>query len=103
MVTDAQLQAAIDRAEKFGKWVDMSGTFFDGQIRDVQEFREVVVSPEYDDASDRLACIVQDHDDVPAFARELLRVRKLARKLLDAGTLDDGEREVVEAMVGGEE
>lgn len=36
-----------------------------------------------------------------SFARELLRVRALARKLLDAGTLDGGEREIVEGMVRG--
>ncbi len=119
MVTDDQLQEAIERAEKAtnGPWRCDDASW--SEINDVSVWAD---SPEAEDG-EFIICQIGGpisecapnmqalHDgefvaharaDVPAFARELLRVRQLARKLLDAGTLDDGEREVVEAMLGGE-
>lgn len=77
MITDSELQAAIDWADRrYNELASCSN-------------RAITSGDAY---------LIK----AGSFARELLRVRQLARKLLEMGTLDDGEREVVEAMVGGE-
>jgi len=119
MVTDAQLQAAIERAWKAtpGPWQqDGAGCLpwqWAQRLPDWDDDLPVCIGSAWvgnetmpDNHMQRCICdakfIAHARADVPAFARELQRVRELARKLLAAGTLDDGEREIVEAMLGGE-